>query len=412
MPELYAETALTPKKVAASTGFLDWDSQPSAFKRYPEFLFRYRISEHEALKAVRLARAVTSKTALGGRPYYRLNTPSAGNLHPVELYVQIRGVKGIISGIYHVDAKHDEIVLVREIGGDGLEHALGLANRFRGMLFLCSSVAFRSGWKYGLRAWRYCLLDAGHQFGALAAACAATQQELTILSGIDAECLNRVMGFTDEEHCVGAFAAGEEGTREAAPLKAPLMRVQPTDYCECDGRLASLIAQTPPCSDLPAGVYDGWDADALEAAIVGRRSAREFRGAALQKAQIERFMHFENEPSQHLAFISVVLRGDGVDPGIYRDGRLIRGGDFVREITERLVNQSVVAASSMVLLICSPYFNGHALMHAGFCAQKIYLLAHTLGIGCTGIGAYYDEALRTFVSTDMQVLYAVAIGVK
>ena len=58
----------------------------------------------------------------------RLNVPSAGNLHPVELYVQIRGIKGIISGIYHIDALEERLVLLREIERDGLETYVGSYN--------------------------------------------------------------------------------------------------------------------------------------------------------------------------------------------------------------------------------------------------------------------------------------------
>ncbi len=113
MHEWYERTALTPMRVARATGYIDWSMQPSLFKHYPEGLFSYDLNEHDALKVIALSRCVTSEHTVGGKPYVRLNTPSAGNLHPLELYVQIRGTQGIISGIYHVDAGRQKLVLIR-----------------------------------------------------------------------------------------------------------------------------------------------------------------------------------------------------------------------------------------------------------------------------------------------------------
>jgi hypothetical protein len=33
-----------------------------------------------------------------------------------------------------------------------------------------------------------------------------------------------------------------------------------------------------------------------------------------------------------------------------------------------------------------------------------------LGIGCSGIGAYYDDEVTDFLETNAKVLYALAIG--
>jgi hypothetical protein len=37
-------------------------------------------------------------------------------------------------------------------------------------------------------------------------------------------------------------------------------------------------------------------------------------------------------------------------------------------------------------------------------------VSHSLGIGCSGIGAYYDDETPKFLETDKAVLYAIAIG--
>lgn len=207
--ELYEATVLTPEAVTANSGFISWEEQPSAFKRYPNFLPRIPCDGLPMLQALRAARTVTDTRDFDGTPYYRLSTPSAGNLHPLELYVQIRGIKGIVSGIYHLDALRDELVLLEEVGA-GLEPMLGYANRFEGMLILFSLVPYRSEWKYGHRAWRYCFMDAGHQAGALLAAFHAAGLTLCAVPAFDAAALNTFMGFDGEEHACLAFAAGRE----------------------------------------------------------------------------------------------------------------------------------------------------------------------------------------------------------
>ena len=133
MSELFHTTKLTPQYVAKKSGFLDWNTQPSRFKRYPHFCFRYdrkALGEHAWLLDLR--RITNVQNIGGGRVYERLNVPSAGNLHPLELYVQIRKVSGMISGIYHIDVEQDALVLIREIERDGLELHVGLTSRFMG----------------------------------------------------------------------------------------------------------------------------------------------------------------------------------------------------------------------------------------------------------------------------------------
>jgi hypothetical protein len=51
-----------------------------------------------------------------------------------------------------------------------------------------------------------------------------------------------------------------------------------------------------------------------------------------------------------------------------------------------------------------------ALQLAGFLGQRLYLVSHYLGIGCSGIGAFFDDETQDFLATEQEVLYAMAIG--
>ncbi len=405
MEEIYKETILTPLGVAKTTGFLDWDTQPSPFKHYPEFLFGYDFGKIEALKIIELSRSVTDAQQLGKKPYYRLNTPSAGNLHPTELYVQIRGVEGVLSGIYHIDAKDACLVLIEEIEKEGIEPYVGLRHRFKGMLFVVSMVPFRSEWKYGKRAWRYCYLDAGHQAGSVLAAASATGQNATILSDIDSEGLHTVLGFSDEEYPVVALGIGEESERGVVHLKKALMHVCPLDYSE-GTRDASAYLLAPKISDAKGHRPEKIE----EETILGRRSARRFGTEVLSKETADFVASLLQEVPEPLHAWQIWMHHPSRPDGIYRDGICVDRGEYAKLVCRMLVDQYFIAEASVVVILTTDAFGPGALLGAGIFVQRVYLEAAQKGLGVTGIGAYYDLKLQQFLGTDEAILYVAVIG--
>ena len=47
---------------------------------------------------------------------------------------------------------------------------------------------------------------------------------------------------------------------------------------------------------------------------------------------------------------------------------------------------------------------------AGIIGHRLYLASNYLGIGCSGIGAYYDDEVCEFIGETSMILYALAIG--
>lgn len=406
MDDSYADTALTPMRVARLSGYIDWAAQPSLFKHYPAFLFRYPYGSQSMLKRVERSRFISSRSTIGAKPYYQLNIPSAGNLHPTELYVQIRGVKGVLSGIYHVDALHEELVLIREVEHDGLEQSLGLERKFSGMLFVISCVPFRSEWKYGERALRYCYMDAGHQAGALCASAAIEGQSATILSGFEAERLNRTMGFAKEEFAAAVIAVGERTEKPVAEMRSDLMQVAPTDYCESRGEIPLKMAGEP--------VFDASFAVKTvkvdEAVLNRRRSARHFTPEPMPNALFEHFMHSVMQAPEPLATYAVVLQSSSVDKGLYNREGLIKAGDFAASASALLVDQRFVSDAAIIVVMTSKTYGSGELMAAGAFAQTLYLDATDKGAGFTGIGAFYDKKLQAFLGTNDPIIYVGALG--
>ena len=406
MSDIYEHTALTPLRVAHSSGYIDWASQPSIFKQYPGFLYRYPLSTNEALTAVKLSRVITSKQQIGSKPYYQLNTPSAGNLHPLELYVQIRGIKGVISGIYHVDVLQDSLVLIREIEKDGIEFSVGLNEKFNGMIFILSIVPYRSEWKYGDRGLRYAYLDVGHQIGAIQASAYSQGRKVTILSEFDTNCLDAQMGFLNQEFSCAVLAMGFATNKPVEKIKLPLMEVAPTDYCEAKGYITEQI----PSQDVYSTLVKNNHFLVNEKAILQRRSARKFSRNMIPKAKLEHFMHLTTKITSSQSWHVVVLQDDCIDAGVYKKGELSKSGQFSKEITALLVNQSFLGSASMIVVITSEQFNANELMNASVSAHEIHLEAQMMDLGFTGIGAFYDKRLQSFLQTKEYILYVCAIG--
>jgi SagB-type dehydrogenase family enzyme len=98
----------------------------------------------------------------GDRYALRVN-PSSGNLHPTEFHFLTRGLKGWPDGMYHYDPSR-HMAEQRGHGGFGTRAVDGSAP----VVFVLTSIVWRESWKYGERAYRYCLHDIGHAWQALA----------------------------------------------------------------------------------------------------------------------------------------------------------------------------------------------------------------------------------------------------
>jgi SagB-type dehydrogenase family enzyme len=91
--------------------------------------------------------------------------PSGGALYPLELYVAALRVDGLEPGLYHFDPLRNGLETIR-IGIDAAEVA-GLSTYPEivsgcAALLLVAAVFGRSRFKYGLRAYRFTLIETGH----------------------------------------------------------------------------------------------------------------------------------------------------------------------------------------------------------------------------------------------------------
>ena len=91
--------------------------------------------------------------------------PSGGALYPLEVYVAALRVGGLAPGLYHFDPLRVGLETVRSPVDPAEVAALSTYPQIvsgSAALFLVAAVFGRTRFKYGLRAYRFALLEAGH----------------------------------------------------------------------------------------------------------------------------------------------------------------------------------------------------------------------------------------------------------
>lgn len=147
--------------------------------------------------------------------------PSGGALFPLDLYVLPLRCPGIPCGVHLYDPERSELELVSAgLPAGRLEAALYQREvaATAAVLVVAVAVFARSRVKYGLRAYRHVLLEAGHAVqGALLAAAAAGLRALPLGGFVDRE-LEALLGVDGvRESVVHAFAAGREPATHTEP---------------------------------------------------------------------------------------------------------------------------------------------------------------------------------------------------
>jgi SagB-type dehydrogenase family enzyme len=97
-----------------------------------------------------------------GDAYALRVNPSSGNLHPTEFHFVTRGLTEWPDGIYHYDPSRH---MAEQRGQGTFETTVAACPA--SIVLILTSIAWREAWKYGERAYRYCLLDMGHAWQAL-----------------------------------------------------------------------------------------------------------------------------------------------------------------------------------------------------------------------------------------------------
>ena len=398
----------------------------------------------------------TSRSAFGDATYFR-TAMSAGNLHPVELYVVCGELNDVGAGVYHFAPLEFGLTALRRGDYRGALAAAAADPRVAEspMTLVLTGIPWRTAWKYGERGFRHLYWDAGTMLANLLAVepsafvrVGFVDESVAGLVGIDgvSECPLAlvVLDGSDRGNGGGGADAGAVeplvlavAQLSRAPLEFPLITAAQSDGDLADvagverWRTAAASLGAPTRSHLkpPAGVSD----EPIEAVILRRGSTRLMRRETVPRelltwglstaARAVRgdFAHEGATLLEH--FVSVHDVAD-VAPGTYRwrGDRLEQGrAGAQREIAAHLCFDQPLGGDSAytafhtaglddVLGALGSRGYRAAQLEAGIAAGRLALAAFTLGYGATGL-TFYDEEVTQFFGTHAACMLVTAVGV-
>ena len=419
----HSKTKHSYNSIRTNPNKLSWEDQPITYKNYPETYTKRKLdfdnTEDDFL--YHIAGLTAKKSYPSGEYYLRIN-PSAGALYPNELYFQARGVENVEDGIYHYEVGSGSICLLQKITVDeGIEPYLGYKTAMKGYLFLVSAIYYRSSWKYKNRAFRYCLLDAGHLLGSIEASALLKPHAVQVMYNIDKEKLNRMFGFEAQEWFLSAAViAVPLREQEVKAIEFELPFVNGSRTFEQNIMIEQAYAETmmlEGCKKEVSASKFSYNDTKLKETIFSRRSQRGFKEGAITKGQFNYIMEAIHQPilsdcDEEVSVYAVLNRVLDMPLGLYKNGEYLKYGDFGNHTGYLSLEQySLSTQGAIVFFLTSKAKNYQALYQkAGLIGHRLYIASLYMGIGCSGIGAYYDDEVNDFVENDEMVLYALAIG--
>jgi SagB-type dehydrogenase family enzyme len=463
--EYHEATKHTAEKLRRAGHVLDWANMPDPFRHYegapvldlpadPPAPGSGPVEGAALLSQLLYYSAAISATKVvphsGHRYALRVN-PSSGNLHPTEFHFRTKGLKGWPDGLYHYRPSSH----MAEQRSEGAMEIAGCESDAP-VVFVLTSIAWREAWKYRERAYRYCLLDMGHAWEALAQSAQA------------AGWTNRARGhFADGGVAESLRLADDEwpmlvvelcGMPEEAALpretqwhagSANRLSTEVVPYARIDA-----IHAATACSGEPGTMWtteaarEGRGEVSLGEAFMSqrpfaevartRRSALDFVGGEerMSMAQLSALLGAAALPmpadfggARLVQLYVYAHRVEGLATGVYRhwaekgELELVKGGD--QRVTaaglslgQDLAGNACVAFSMVADLERATRAHGdrgyrYAHFEAGAIGQRLYIAAESCGLRGTGIGAFFDDSVHRYLDIaeeEGQVVYHFAVG--
>jgi SagB-type dehydrogenase family enzyme len=473
--EYHEATKHSARSLAASRHVLDWPNMPSPFRHYegtplfdlpadpaaPEVpaiaLLEGRFGSAAATTGFEFfsqllfysAAISASKVATTGYGYALRVNPSSGNLHPTEFHFITRGLKDWPDGLYHY--RPSSHMVEQRALGPFQEKLNGISAP---VVFILTSIAWREAWKYQDRAYRYCLHDIGHAWQSLALAARAI--------GCDSFAAGH---FPDDDISQLCRSAPDEWPLLLVELHGasiPLNAAQSQPF-EWFGGTPNRLSESQTAYPLVERIHaatkltrqfagDRW-AERLDPAIEkksftnqrafgetarARRSALDFQAGdrTMSQVQLQTILSCASQPlradfasSRFIELYVYVHRVNELEPGLYRYDRTRAKLEKMRPGDQRLIAAGLSLRQQMAGNACIAFSlagdlatatalhgdRGYRYVHfeAGAIGQALYLAAEALGLGASGIGAFFDDEVNRYLELETgkrQVVYHFAIG--
>ena len=495
LAQYHRETSYQRDKMVGH--FLDWENQPTVFKAYPEVtpihlprevqfpdtaffnLFKedntrsgapLGLTIEDLSLILLLTYRLTATTRHGDGEFYYRSVASAGALYPTEIYVAMRGVKGLEDGLYHFSIAQHGLSLLRR--GD-LSFRVNKATRPSGtkspvLTFFFSAIFFRSAWKYRERSYRYHLLDTGHVLENLILALKAFGLPFTLSYDFDDHGANHLLGLDDsKEVCLaiaqvpGTSTSQDEAEGEVVEIPEPMRAASRVAHKEIDYPVIREIHRAGfkpmPLTESTIQMHnelgvdpDTWskihpletwpEATGYAETVFRRRSRRNFVPEPIPQgclsALLDALCKIDSKESstqsnyhQSVSTGFIVGRARDFEPGLYLlDSFSGSYGIISREISDDrmahiCLDQTWISNAGVHFIFMTNLQTldrvwgargyRYAMMIAGRMGERLYLVAEAMGLGCCGIGAFYDfEAAECLgLNAESRLLYLVAVGV-
>jgi SagB-type dehydrogenase family enzyme len=399
-------------------------------------------------------------SAMGGSPQdphlYRTN-PSAGGLYPIELYWIVLDVEGLEPGIWQFHAPGFALVPVWKgnFRAEALAALLGSPPaREASAIAVLTGIFSRGSWRYGERAYRRILLDAGHLAGNLLEAVRRESFEAVPLSGFCDACLSEFLFPDQDEVPLLAVPVGKCLTKNVSrSLRSPMP--DPTEFSthvasgklqERAHHLSRIPAGTPtPASPFPESTRKAdleyvplpppLDPGNITRAAIDRRSCRSYGWAPVTLQQLSTLLHWSDIPPDErlsptglLDTWLVVNAVEGLDSGVWhwdhRTGSIApnRMGRFREDCLKMCLGQELGGNASFVVVHTAPLAKAVEIlgerayrplcMDAGQFGERLNLSAQAMGLGASGIGGYFDDLVNETIGQDLShaILYVTTVG--
>ena len=400
-----------------------------------------------------LSGGVTRTARMGDHRSFFRAAMSAGNLHPLEIYVATPDLGPVDAGLYHFAP--DRFVLDRLRPGDQRSRlADAIGDDVSGCGLVITGFPWRTGWKYGERGWRHLWWDAGTMLANLLAVADSAGIATRLWVGfVDDEIrdLVGVDGIRELPLVVVSFGAGSPPEQEASaePLELAVDPISPAPIT------FPLVTAAHRAGDLPdATAVEGWR---LSGASLGQASTTEVgppaeaRGSTIDEVILRRgstrVMRREEVPAGALtwplAVASRALPWDvvpdhrtlaghhvnvhavaHVEPGAYQlvagSLRSLRSGDLRDMSTHLTLDQELGGDSAYTVFhtadleaiseALGPRGYRAAQLESGIASGRLALAAFALGLGASGL-TFYDDEVSQFFDTTEQPMLVTTLGV-
>ena len=137
--------------------------------------------------------------------------PSAGALHPLEVYIVVGNVKGLSPGVYRYLPSGHKLLLIAQVDKrDKLAaaaHGQGWVKR-NAALLVFSAIEKRTTWKYGRRGIRYIHIEVGHAAQNVFLQAVALGLSAVVVGAFDDERVGQIMNMDTGERALYLMPVG------------------------------------------------------------------------------------------------------------------------------------------------------------------------------------------------------------